>query len=119
MFLRDDLALDMSQKKTLITHARTQAARCLGYEITVYHADHMITKGQRTVNGKIGLRVPASVIRAQCAPYLTRGKPAHRPEWINRDDHDIVATYGSKYHCPLVKKFYAALGRFDGTMVMV
>ena len=97
MFLRDDLALDMSQKKTLITHARTQAARFLGYEITVYHADHMITKGQRTVNGKIGLRVPASVIRAQCAPYLTRGKPAHRPEWINRDDHDIVATYGFKY----------------------
>ena len=96
-FLRDDLALEMSQEKTLITHARTQMARFLGYEITVYHADHMITKGRRTVNGKIGLRVPASVIRAQCAPYLTRGKPAHRPEWINRDDHDIVATYGSKY----------------------
>jgi group II intron reverse transcriptase/maturase len=96
-FLRDDLKLELSQDKTLITHARTGAARFLGYEITVYHADHMITNDRRTVNGKIGLRVPLTVIKSQCAPYLTRGKPAHRPEWINRDDHDIVATYGAKY----------------------
>lgn len=96
-FLRDDLKLELSQEKTLITHARTGAARFLGYEITVYHADHMITNDRRTVNGKIGLRVPLPVIKTQCAPYLTRGKPAHRPDWINRDDHDIVATYGAKY----------------------
>jgi len=96
-FLRDDLKVELNQDKTLITHARTGAARFLGYEITVYHADHMITNDQRTVNGKIGLRVPLTVIKSQCAPFLTRGKPAHRPEWINRDDHDIVATYGAKY----------------------
>src|SRR6266508_1047049 len=33
-FLRDELALELSTEKTLITHARTQAARYLGYEIT-------------------------------------------------------------------------------------
>jgi hypothetical protein len=32
--LRDELALELSAGKTLITHARTQAARFLGYEIS-------------------------------------------------------------------------------------
>ena len=57
-FLHDDLKLELSQHKTLITHARTGAARFLGYEITVQHSDHQITDGQRRVNGTIGLRVP-------------------------------------------------------------
>ena len=33
-FLHEDLALELSETKTLITHARTEAARFLGYEIT-------------------------------------------------------------------------------------
>ena len=32
-FLHDDLKLELSETKTLITHARTSAARFLGYEI--------------------------------------------------------------------------------------
>src|SRR5215216_2882258 len=32
-WLRDNLKLDLSDEKTLITHARTQAARFLGYDI--------------------------------------------------------------------------------------
>ena len=35
-FLRDELKLELSQEKTLITHARTQAAPFLGYEITIH-----------------------------------------------------------------------------------
>ena len=34
-FLRDDLKLELSPEKTLITHARSQRARFLGYEIAV------------------------------------------------------------------------------------
>jgi hypothetical protein len=34
-FLQDDLKLELSEAKTLITHARTDAARFLGYEITI------------------------------------------------------------------------------------
>jgi len=49
------------------------------------------------VNGKIGLRVPRSVITATCAPYLRRGTPAHRSQLVNRDDHHIVGTYGAEY----------------------
>ncbi|MBT8224021.1 MAG: reverse transcriptase/maturase family protein, partial [Dactylosporangium sp.] len=38
-FLRDQLHLQLSPTKTLITHGRTQAVRFLGYEIVVLHAD--------------------------------------------------------------------------------
>jgi len=34
-FLHDDLKLELNQDKTLITHARTQAASFLGYQVTV------------------------------------------------------------------------------------
>ncbi|MEV0430512.1 group II intron reverse transcriptase/maturase [Micromonospora sp. NPDC050495] len=96
-FLRDDLKLELSEDKTLITHARTGAARFLGYELTVQHGDHMHHRGNRTVNGTIGLRVPKTVIKAKCARYLQRGKPAHRTRLVNHDDHTIIATYGAEY----------------------
>jgi group II intron reverse transcriptase/maturase len=96
-FLREDLKLELSQDKTLITHARTQAARFLGYEITVLHNDRKVTRGRRSANGIVSLRVPATVIKAKSAPYLTRGKPARRPQLRNEDDHTIVAAYGAEY----------------------
>ena len=96
-FLHDELTLELSQPKTLITHARTGAARFLGYEITVQHADYKITHGRRSVNGTVGLRVPRDVIKAKCAPYLTRGKPERRTQMVNDDDFTIVATYGAQY----------------------
>jgi group II intron reverse transcriptase/maturase len=96
-FLRDELALELNAGKTLITHARTQAARYLGYEITAQHADRKIIAGQRAVNGKIALRVPLDVIRAKRAPYRRHGKPWHRPAMQNLDDYDIVRIYGAEY----------------------
>jgi group II intron reverse transcriptase/maturase len=96
-FLRDDLKLELSEDKTLITHARTGAARFLGYEITVRHSDRKIVRGRRAVNGSIGLRVPRSVIKAKCARYMQRGKPAPRSQLMNNDDHDIIGIYGAEY----------------------
>jgi group II intron reverse transcriptase/maturase len=96
-FLRDELKLALSTEKTLITHARTRAARYLGYEIITQHADSAIILGQRAVNGKIALRVPPDVIKAKSAPYLHRGKPWHRSAMQNLDDYDIVKTYGAEY----------------------
>jgi len=49
---------DQQVVATLITHARTRAARFLGYEITVQHDDSKITGGRRMLNGTIALRVP-------------------------------------------------------------
>jgi hypothetical protein len=91
-FLHDDLKLELSEGKTLITHGRTQAARFLGYDITVQHS-----ACRPSVNGVIGLRVPRAVITAKTAPYLTHGKPGHRPELMNLDDPEIISAYGAEY----------------------
>jgi group II intron reverse transcriptase/maturase len=96
-FLRETLALELNQSKTLITHARTRAARFLGYEITVQHGNTKLTGGIRSANGRIALRVPRDVITAKCAPYRRRGKPWHRPGLKNLPDYDIVRIYGAEY----------------------
>ena len=47
-FLRDALKLELSEEKTLITHARTSAAKFLGYQIVVQHADDKLDRrGER------------------------------------------------------------------------
>lgn len=96
-FLRDELRLGLSEEKTLITHARTSAARFLSYEITVQHNDRSVTKGQRSSNATVKLRVPDDVIKAKCASYMQRGKPARRTRMMNMDDYTIVSIYGSEY----------------------
>jgi hypothetical protein len=96
-FLREELTLELSQDKTLITHARTGAAKFLGYEITVHRSDTKVTRGRRSANGGVALRVPRDVIKAKCIPYLKLGKPEVRSQLVNEDDHTIVATYGAEY----------------------
>ncbi|WP_331744292.1 reverse transcriptase domain-containing protein (plasmid) [Streptomyces sp. NBC_01136] len=96
-FLRDDLKLELSEDKTLITHGRTGAARFLGYEITVQHNQQRFTGGRRAVNGVIGLRVPKAAIKAKCASYIERGQPARRTQMVNLDDHSIISRYGAEY----------------------
>jgi len=96
-FLRDDLGLVLNASKTLITHARTQRARFLGYDITVQHSSTRITNGRRSVNGKIALRVPPEVVTAQCTRYRQHGKPWPRSRLQNLDDYEIVRVYGAEY----------------------
>ncbi len=96
-FLREDLKLELSDEKTLITHARTGAARFLGYEITAHHDHSKGARGRRWTDGFIKLNVPRSVIKAKSARYMRRGKPAHRSDLVNQNDHTIVATFGAEY----------------------
>ena len=62
-FLKDKLHLEMSASKTLITHSRTEHARFLGYDISVYHADDRLFPRSgtliktRNVNGCIRLGI--------------------------------------------------------------
>ena len=84
-FLRDSLKLDLSKEKTLITHATSQAAKFLGYELANQQAnDQRDRTGKRHINGGIGLRVPAKVIEQHCRAYMRNGKPAHRAELNER-----------------------------------
>jgi len=96
-FLRETLGLELNGAKTLITHARSQRARFLGYDISVWHCNTKITSGRRAANGKIVLRVPPDVVTAQCARYRKHGKPWHRSRLQNLDDYDIVRKYGAEY----------------------
>jgi group II intron reverse transcriptase/maturase len=91
-FLRQELRLELNQAKTLITHARSGAARFLGYDITVQHS-----RDRPQVNGGIALRVPQAVVKAKCAPYLARGKPERRTELLNLSDLLIIGSYGAEY----------------------
>ena len=97
-FLRDTLKLELSREKTLITHATSQAARFLGYELVNQQAnDQLDPTGRRRVNGRIGLRVPAEVIEQHCQAYMRNGKPAHRSMLIHDEDYSIVEQYQSEY----------------------
>jgi hypothetical protein len=97
-FLREQLKLELSQTKTLVTHGRTQAARFLGYEIVVLDADDKHDhRGHRSINAQIGLKVPADVIRAKCKPYLHHGRPIRRTERMVNSDFSIIAQYQAEF----------------------
>ena len=97
-FLRDSLKLELSKEKTLITHATSQAARFLGYELVNQQAhDQFDQRGRRSVNGRIGLRVPAKVIEQHCQAYMKNGKPIHRNMLIHDEDYSIVDRYQSEF----------------------
>ena len=96
-FLRNELNLQLSQDKTLITHARNEKARFLGYDVHVLHADTKHDKrGQRIINGVIGLRVPREKMRKKMSEYMTKGKTIHRRERTINTDYDIISQYQSE-----------------------
>jgi group II intron reverse transcriptase/maturase len=98
LFLREQLKLELSETKTVITHARTHAARFLGYEIVIRHNDHKHDqRGQRCLNGKVGLNVPLDVVRDKCARYRQHGKPIHRTDLLHDTAYSIVAQYQQEY----------------------
>lgn len=96
-FLHDELKLELSESKTLITHATSQAARFLGYKVRVQHEDTKLTRGRRAVNGVTGLYVPNAVIRERCARYMRDRKPAVRGQLFHDSDFTIVGKYGAEY----------------------
>lgn len=97
-FLRDELKLELSEQKTLVTHARDEAAKFLGYEVHAYHADGKHDhRGQRCINGGIGLRVPRHVVTAQAEKYMQNGKPIHLKQRVADTEYSIVAQYQAEY----------------------
>lgn len=91
-FVCDHLKLELSDEKTLITHARTEKARFLGYDIGT-----AVSQSRRKANGQIELRMPPDALEGLCAQYMARGKPIHRKPLTHDSDFTIVARYGSEY----------------------
>jgi hypothetical protein len=101
-FLLEELKLNLSEEKTLITHARESAATFLGYEITTLQSNTKQTRNKngrkgRNINGKSGLKVPQKVVEEKCKRYMRKGKPTHRAELLNESDFTIIATYQLEY----------------------
>lgn len=106
-FLRDELKLEMSEEKTLITHAMSEAVRFLGYAIAIQHEDTKRVKRRtngtgpeamcRSINQRIKLSIPADVIEAKCQRYRQKGVAMHRSGLLDFEDYTIVLTYQLEY----------------------
>jgi hypothetical protein len=96
-FLHDNLKLEISEEKTKITHASNDAARFLGYDINTAQNDRKLTNRRRAINGRIGLRVPYTVINEKCARYMQNNTPVHLTERLNFDVFDIIEQFQAEY----------------------
>ncbi|MEJ7636820.1 MAG: reverse transcriptase domain-containing protein [Singulisphaera sp.] len=97
-FLTERLRLSLSEEKTLITHATTEKARFLGYELRSMRSDTKVSpsKGgglRRSVNGLIGLYVPKDAIESRCKAYMAGGRPTQRTNLLHASDYQIVTRY--------------------------
>ena len=91
-YLKDSLNLELSQEKTLITHALTEKAKFLGYDLKIMHAN-----SRRGVNGKLWFGIPREVINENVQKYAQRGRIMHRAYMINDSDYDIIRNYQAEY----------------------
>jgi group II intron reverse transcriptase/maturase len=97
-FMSNELKLQLSETKTLITHASTESARFLGYEISVGRNDSWRDRqDRRNLNGEILLRLPKDALQKFCARYERNEKPIQRGELMLDSDFDIIARYQSEY----------------------
>jgi group II intron reverse transcriptase/maturase len=97
-FLHEHLRLALAEAKTLLTHARTERAHFLGYEINTLYADHRHdAAGRRSVNGQIGLHVPRAVCRAHEQRCRRHGKPTPWLARLHDTPFSIVAAYQHEY----------------------
>ncbi len=97
LFLQNELKLELSEDKTLITHARTETARFLGYHLSTMQANTYRPHGKRYVNGKVELRIPDDVLTKKSERYLKNGKPIHRTELETETAYSIMSRYQSEY----------------------
>jgi hypothetical protein len=92
----------MSEEKTLITHARTEKARFLGYDISIMHENNQMASGKnfarryraRSINGGLLLSVPWEKIEAKCRDFMKGDHIRKRLDQMVNDDFSIVAWYG-------------------------
>lgn len=109
IFLAEKLRLELSDEKTLITHAQSPA-HFLGYEISVRNSQ-LSKPGKKGVptryyNGKVVLKIPTDKIRDKLLEYnalkivVHNGrelwKPCGRVYLRNNDDLEILSHYNAE-----------------------
>jgi len=102
-FLKEKLHLEMSASKTLITHSRTEHAQFLGYDISVYHADHKISPRNgtlikiRSINGCVRLGIPYGKVDELARRYMRGEKPIHEAGLLAFSDAQIIDVYQQRF----------------------
>lgn len=109
-FLKDQLQLELSIEKTLVTNA-TKPTKFLAYELSVVRNSRITTteKGvkKRTLNGMVMLKMPSKVVREKLLSYdaikiinkpheKEVWKPKHRNRLLHLDALEIFLTYNAE-----------------------
>jgi group II intron reverse transcriptase/maturase len=103
VYLKEKLHLEMSATKTLIRHSRTEHARFLGYEISIYQADTKLSirsgsyTKTRSANGRVRLGIPYGKVDELDKRYLRNGKPIHEAALLAYSDAQIIELYQLRY----------------------
>lgn len=102
-FIKEKLEMELSENKTLITHAGTDSARFLSYEIKIPIVDSKIIKDSngksiRALNKKPQLRMPDVVYKNWLSKYRKGRQVQKKPELLNNPDYDIVMAYKMELH---------------------
>jgi len=102
-FLRDHLKLELSLEKTSITHATTEKARFLGYDISIYQVDDKLTPhpnmpaGRRSINGHVRLGVPYGLVNEYAKGYMRKGKTISQSGLLMYSDAHIIDVFQSRF----------------------
>lgn len=106
MFLKEQLRLELSAKKTLITHSKKNA-RFLGYDIRVVRDWHRMKMPNGTKKRKSNYQTKLFVPHEKYIQKLLQlnalkigmnnsWKPIHRPYLVHNDDLEIIRTYNAE-----------------------
>jgi len=108
-FLKSRLKLSLSEDKTIITNARSQEAKFLGYRIRLGRTNKS-QKQTKTTNGSgkefkkrsTGMEVVLKAPMDELVKKLhqkgfcdKKGNPTHKPPWMLLDEDQIVMMYSS------------------------
>ena len=98
------LKLSLSEEKTLITHATSERARFLNYEIYIGHDNTKLTNHKReakrigrSLNGKVILSVPREVTQKWQTRFTKNAKAIHHSHLLRCSDYEIVQTYNLEF----------------------
>ncbi len=102
-FLKTTLNLEQSREKTLITHAKTEQAHFLGYAISVYQSNHVMSIDektgikQRSVNGRVRLGIPARLMREKMKYYTRHNVVVSEYVLTHQSVANIIKQYQERF----------------------
>ena len=79
-FLMEKLKLELSEGKTLVTHARTEEAQFLGYAIKRMVENTKYKEGRRSVADALSLNVPIKAMKERLLRLNGPGRGSPRPQ---------------------------------------